>query len=581
MSSVNTNTATTESLSNEYGRLCQQLSTAGIVGTTSNNFSILSTNQQRVDFALRLQIDYNIQPAAPSFVRKSEAASVQFRTDGNGKFKQKHLPLALMLYTKCIANAPKNSESLGIGYANRSAVLYEQKLYDECLADIRLAKNSNYPQNLVHKLTERTKKAVSGLKAQIKTDTVSEESIDLNKSNSSLQSDLDLPTILPTNVNLKVTCAANNVCIKYSVTNGRYVAAVKDIQIGDIIAIEKPFAKLVLSDVSEANLLHCHSCLRLCYSLQPCRGCTHALYCSKACRDDAWREYHKFECPIIDVLIALNLNKLYQLALRITIQARKEYNKVATYPKRHDVYESDRYEEIHKLIANTKNRTNADLFERAFNAAFLYKLVKNHTGFFSENKGSDAMFKEILLHHLQTGPCNFHEISEVYSNKDEGSNLVEIGAGAYSFLSLFNHSCNPNVVRHCYKSTIVVRAITKISRGQQLQDNYGYHHALASKESRLKALKNQYFFDCACEACTKNFPLYQDLPEKNFTIELPAEDMKALRSGIVTNEKLCDISRRLQVKISVLEKMKPCKNLSNMQECLKQCFALMANRRVL
>lgn len=54
-----------------------------------------------------------------------------------------------------------------------------------------------------------------------------------------------------------------------------------------------------------------------------------------------------------------------------------------------------------------------------------------------------------------------------------GYEIVEIGAGAYAFMSLLNHSCAPNVVRHCHGNTIVLRAIRPIEDGQQLYDNYG------------------------------------------------------------------------------------------------------------
>lgn len=54
-----------------------------------------------------------------------------------------------------------------------------------------------------------------------------------------------------------------------------------------------------------------------------------------------------------------------------------------------------------------------------------------------------------------------------------GYEIVEIGAGAYAFMSLLNHSCAPNVVRHCHGNTIVLRAIRPIEIGQQLYDNYG------------------------------------------------------------------------------------------------------------
>ena len=40
----------------------------------------------------------------------------------------------------------------------------------------------------------------------------------------------------------------------------------------------------------------------------------------------------------------------------------------------------------------------------------------------------------------------------------------EIGAGVFGVLSLLNHSCDPNVVRHYYSCNAAVRAIRTIRK---------------------------------------------------------------------------------------------------------------------
>jgi hypothetical protein len=66
----------------------------------------------------------------------------------------------------------------------------------------------------------------------------------------------------------------------------------------------------------------------------------------------------------------------------------------------------------------------------------------------------------VLLKHLQNLPCNAHEIAEMElpasgsssSAGSSGSSVIhhEIGAAVFGTLSLLNHSCDPNVVRHYY-----------------------------------------------------------------------------------------------------------------------------------
>jgi hypothetical protein len=47
---------------------------------------------------------------------------------------------------------------LSLAYANRSAVYFEVGKYEECLQNIQLAKNSNYPKDKLKKLIEREEK---------------------------------------------------------------------------------------------------------------------------------------------------------------------------------------------------------------------------------------------------------------------------------------------------------------------------------------------------------------------------------------------------------------------------------------
>ena len=71
----------------------------------------------------------------------------------------------------------------------------------------------------------------------------------------------------------------------------------------------------------------------------------------------------------------------------------------------------------------------------------------------------------IMLTHLQNLPCNAHEIAEIEipSGSVKDSVQSEIGAAAYGTLSLINHSCDPNVVRHYHSSNAVVRTVRQVN----------------------------------------------------------------------------------------------------------------------
>lgn len=321
------------------------------------------------------------------------------------------------------------------------------------MQDIENAFKDSYPRNLSQKLEKRLEKAVSLAFQQL-----------------TIAYHTDIPKLLKPHP--YISCASEAVEINNTPEMGRHVVASRDISVGEVIAIEKPYTKILLK---EKCLDHCHNCLKLCYNLLPCDECTEAMFCGENCKTSAWSSYHQYECPIIAILYKMGCSKMTHIAIRITLVARNVYSTIKNITNS-DIYRSERYEEIHQLIANTDKRSVTDLFKRAVTVAIIYYLIQLKTSFFVDLNvdGAQEIFLELLLLHMQTGPSNFHEISEFILSSDGCYEPDEIGAGAYAFLSLLNHSCCPNVVRHCYGTTIVLRALRPVKRGEQLFDNYGF-----------------------------------------------------------------------------------------------------------
>lgn len=255
---------------------------------------------------------------------------------------------------------------------------------------------------------------------------------------------------------------------------GRHVVTAKKINFGEVLAVEKPYVQVLLKNYLKD---HCFFCLELCYSMIPCDNCVHAMFCSKKCQESCWNLHHKYECAILPTLYNLDMSKLNLAALRIAIVARKDYKFIENYVRTEGKsYKSQCYEEIHFLEGNTHLRKTANLFPKAVNAALLRHIVKEGSSLFKDFEDQEKdqeVFGELIMKHLQTGPTNFHEISEVVETDDGFVQNDEIGTGAYAFLSLLNHSCTPNVVRHCHGTEIVVRALRPIKKGAEILDNYG------------------------------------------------------------------------------------------------------------
>jgi tetratricopeptide (TPR) repeat protein len=119
--------------------------------------------------------DYN-------FVQKDRTESQRLRNLGNQVYQKNKLHEALDSYNQSICLAPhppppnaflmhpveshdeETHEELALGYANRSAVLFQLKEYELCIRDITRAFDNSYPNNLMYKLFERKARCLKALK---------------------------------------------------------------------------------------------------------------------------------------------------------------------------------------------------------------------------------------------------------------------------------------------------------------------------------------------------------------------------------------------------------------------------------
>lgn len=117
-----------------------------------------------------------------------------------------------------------------------------------------------------------------------------------------------------------------------------------------------------------------------------------------------------------------------------------------------------------------------------------------------------------MLHNIQFLQFNAHEISELqYREKNSAGISTFIGGGLYPTLALFNHSCDPGVVRFYTGTVVNVRAIRKISQGDLVAENYGPIFSQVPRDERRKKLQDQYKFDCNCTACVNNWQTFKEM----------------------------------------------------------------------
>lgn len=200
-------------------------------------------------------------------------------------------------------------------------------------------------------------------------------------------------------------------------------------------------------------------------------------YCSDECRIKAWNSFHKFECKVLDHFYEERyqfISSQLLLAFRTTAQAAfdddnkgsLDLNKIFVQMHQNphnlfpDIYPLKKYEPSdYKTVFGLKNHCQdvpaTTNYRSTIFSVFLAKclgqsLSKLSLNFEVEQKEL-KIFASACLHHLQITNCNAYEIVENIRNKENKIfDPRNFGGAIYSSVSLTNHSCYPNIVRHTY-----------------------------------------------------------------------------------------------------------------------------------
>lgn len=251
---------------------------------------------------------------------------------------------------------------------------------------------------------------------------------------------------------------------------GRYAKANEDIDIGTVIIEENPHCAVVEAAHALKNCQYCFTSVN-----QPiaCPTCASVIFCSTVCERLANKTFHRIECPIQNCLFQSGASVNCLLALRIVTQRnysqfKDKRNKLKDYLKdnckkniiRKKIYRYDDYDNVFFLCRNEALREKNELIHYTCMAIYLLRLLKTSNYFPFETKDEELLDEEVyigclLLRHLQILQFNAHEVSEL-KNFPESVHTKElltkyenatIGAGLYPTLALFNHSCDPSIVR--------------------------------------------------------------------------------------------------------------------------------------
>lgn len=201
---------------------------------------------------------------------KGHVAALAYRAQGTALYHPRvcNYIEALKYFNASIAHTELNSVDRGIAYANRSIVCMELHQYEDCVANVRLARASNYPVRFLPKLAAREARAQHALQRVRTINARKQKNGHRSAERNWQQQEKKQPT-------------AANGAEELSTKLGPHLHGLA------VVEYEQLYAR--------CN--YCHS--RRLFTFIPCEGCTVAMFCSVACLTEAYRKYHRYECGLV------------------------------------------------------------------------------------------------------------------------------------------------------------------------------------------------------------------------------------------------------------------------------------------
>lgn len=408
---------------------------------------------------------------------KSDRVSTDFRLMGNKQFQQKRWREAMEHYNQSLRFAEVGSENVSLAYANRSTCFLHMKRYTQCLNDIALAKENNYPKPLMHKLDDRESRCLEEMKKSC--------NIEVEEDNETKLS-FDPDEIFP--------CLANVLEIKTDKTFGRHIVAKCDIDVGQTVLVEEAF----VSCFDSSDRIFCFNCVTALKNFIPCHYCTDAMFCDEICMQND--EIHKIACgasynrlPGIKlitetILIALNafetVDDLMEFVERELAAPRSDLPKNCSDAQ-------FKYGMFLKLIASPRE-TNADqVCKQYITYRFIMDLPLCGARFNSIKK------QRFLMHLIWQHKLISNNVFLYGMSNNNVDNMQILG----NIQSLFNHSCMPNMFYYVHQNKLFGITMRPVKKGAQLYICYSENLWHTSIDERQHFLKRAFQFTCKCSRC--------------------------------------------------------------------------------
>ncbi len=439
-------------------------------------------------------------------------------------YRTYNITLLIIRFFNSLANSPLGHENVGIAYANRSVVYMKLGFYKIAVENIQLARDHNYPQSKLEKLTDREKHCLEMIRT-------------LNSKEDSFQKNKDakkklLGEQLPANKKFPMY-VADSLTLKKSDDYGYHIRTKQDLKTGTLVASETQFAATLMPKLTYQRCEYCKNRNEL--NLIPCDTCTRALYCSEKCRQEAYENYHSYICGI-DRSLPLSVEEISVLKLFcFGLNCFKDPTEFAEFLRETEDCDVTGWDmdfsvmdqkEINKnlfLVMNSfkdlkefLSRPQSELFDTYKKISYVTATVLNYSKLKDVlvTEVHKAAFRNFVVRQIKMVSQYYFQWPSFLRCEPYGD---EVCYGTLSLTNFFNNSCAPNVHVILDDSKVLFHTIRPIKKGEQLFMGYGASHLEHPVEVRQANLKKERGYVCKCEACKQpqKYKLEKDLQIKD------------------------------------------------------------------
>ncbi|KAH8739948.1 hypothetical protein FG386_001061 [Cryptosporidium ryanae] len=327
---------------------------------------------------------------------------------------------------------------------------------------------------------------------------------------------------------------------------GRCIIAKEDIQQGELIFREIPYCYILFREYNRFMCDYCFVYFGEEGNYTECEKCNKVRYCSNKCLKES-NKIHEIECGILHSNeineIAVNVGVTYDrafLLMRFLIITIIELTSgTCDKTNLNNNYLIPNFKQICVLEDNLSkfSKDTLEIYNKLssgiINIPIINEIIKKHN--LTDKLNVNLLVKVICI--IDTNSFGIPTFSLL--NKNEGlydpklnfvpNNSLELtfsllspnitGWGLFSYLSLLNHSCDPNCgfigVNGSYhdnenKNNLFVDLIANKMIKKNEEINISYVETYESRRDRIKTLFQTKHFLCQCNRCSSEFNISKD-----------------------------------------------------------------------